>query len=103
MSIREAYRGSTWASVATSAGATKRAVARLPPVCRVPKVQDGGERNSAWLIYFVDDVISVEIQWKEGGARCKALTAFFKDTNCQSVGEKTEGDDTLVPKENIAC
>lgn len=91
MSIREAYRGSTWASVATSAGATKRAVARLPPVCRVPKVQDGGERNSAWLIYFVDDVISVEIQWKEGGARCKALTAFSRTRIVSQLARKQKG------------
>lgn len=55
-------------SVAVEA-VTGKAVDLLPPGCRVPSVQGGGERNPARVILFVDDVLSVENQWREAGAR----------------------------------
>ena len=29
------------------------------------------QERPAWVIFFVDDAISVEVQWKEDGTRCK--------------------------------
>ena len=79
--IQEAHRSTTWASAGKSAAATeatshvgvaeptRKDVEPLPPGCRVPKVRGGGERDPAWVIFFVDDAISVEIQWRDDGAR----------------------------------
>ena len=57
-----------------SPGPTGKAAEPFPPGCRVPKVPGGRERDPACVEIFVDDAISVEVQWKENGARFKALT-----------------------------
>ena len=70
--IQEAYRSTTWASAGTSAAATvatsvgvaepiRKDVEALPSGCRVPKVRGGCERDPAWVVFFVDDAISVEV------------------------------------------
>lgn len=41
---------------------TREATEALPPECRVPKMQGGGEKGPARVIFFVDDIISVEVQ-----------------------------------------
>ena len=95
--------GSPWASAGTSAAATEatshvgvaeptvKVVEPLPPGCRVPQVRGGGESDPAWVIFFVDDAISVEIQWREDGARCKALTASLADAHFQAMGRELKG------------
>ena len=81
--IKEAHRTTTWASAGTSAAATeattrvgvveptRKDVEPLPPGCRVPRVRGVGERDPACVIFFVDDAISVEIQWRDDGTRCR--------------------------------
>ena len=65
-----------------------KAVEPLSPESRVPKVQGGGERGPAWVIFFVDDAISVEVQWRKDGARCKVLMASLADAQFQAMGER---------------
>ena len=55
------------------AESTGKAVEPLSPGCRVPKVQGGGERDLAWIIFFVDDAILVEVQWRKDGARWQGV------------------------------
>ena len=69
--IQEAHRVTTWASAGTSATAnevtshvggpesTRKTVDPLPLACRVPRVQGGGDKDPVWVIFFVDDAISV--------------------------------------------
>ena len=96
---QETHRSTTWASAGTSAAATeatshvgvaeptRKDVEPLPPGCRVPKVRGGDERDPAWVIFFVDGAIPVEVQWRDDGARCKALTASLVDAHFQAMGE----------------
>lgn len=49
---------------------TGKAVKPLPLEDREPKVQGGGERDPTWAVIFVEDSISVEVERKEGYARC---------------------------------
>ena len=107
--IQEADRSTTWASAGKSAAATeatchvgvaeptRKDVEPLPPECRVPKVRCGGERDPAWVIFFVDDAISVEVQWRGDSARCKALTASLSDMYFQAMGERAKGGNPLLP------
>lgn len=37
-----------------------------------------GEGGPAWVIFFVDDAISTEVQWRKYGARCRALTLHLR-------------------------
>ena len=64
------------------AGSTEKAVEPLPPECRVPRVQGGGGRDPA---------ISVEVQWRKDGARCKALTVSLADAHFQAMGREVKG------------
>lgn len=52
-------------------GAMGKIVEQLPPGCWVPRVQSGVERDSVWVIFFVDVAISMESRWKEDVAKCK--------------------------------
>lgn len=63
----------------------------LLPVCRVPNVQGGGERGPAWVAFFVNDVISMDVKWNEDGARWKALTASLADAQFPVMEERREG------------
>lgn len=40
----------------------------LPPGRRVPRVQGNRERNPKWVAFFVDDAISLDVQWKDDRA-----------------------------------
>ena len=80
---------------------TTKDVEPLPPRCRVPKVWGGGKRDPVWVIFFVDDAISVEVQWRDDGARCKVLTASLVDAHFQAMGERTGGEEPLLPRKKM--
>ena len=77
---------------------TGKTVEQLPPGCRVPKVRGGGERYPAWVIFFMNDAISVEVQWNDDGARRKALTASLADAHFKAMGERGQGEEPLLPR-----
>ena len=80
--------GSTSVDDVGVAEPTRKDVEPLSPGCRFLKVRSGGERDSAWVIFFVDDAISIEVQWRDDGARRKALTASLADAHFQVMGER---------------
>ena len=41
-----------------------------PRGCIVEEVEGGGEEDPAWVVIFMDDAVSVEVQWEAGGGRC---------------------------------
>ena len=45
-------------SVTPSAG---RSVDDIPPGCTMPKAMEGGVTCTAWIVFFDDDVISIEV------------------------------------------
>lgn len=73
---------------------TGKVVEPFPPWCRLIKVQIGDERYPAWVIFFVDNAISVDIQRGKDRARCcRALTASLEDALFQVMGDRAEGKD----------
>ena len=80
--------GSTSVDDVGVAEPTRKDVEPLSPGCRFLKVRGGGERDSAWVLFFVDDAISIEVQWRDDGARRKALTASLADAHFQVMGER---------------
>ena len=111
--IQAAHRATTWESAGTSAAAedatrhvsvakpTGKAVEPLPAGCRVPGIKGGGPGDPAWVVFFVDDAISVEVQWTEEGTRCKALTASLADAHFQAMGERGAEEEPLVPRKKM--
>ena len=55
-----------------------------------------------WVIFFVNNAISVEVRWKNDGARCRALTESLVDVHFRRWGREErvwspwEEDDRLV-------
>ena len=49
--------------------------APLPPGCRVPRGRGGGKRTPLFVLYYVDDGILVEVQWRSDGRRCRRVSA----------------------------
>ena len=74
------------------AGTTGKAVELLPPGCSVPRVQGGGERDPAWVIFCVGDAISVEVYRREDGARCNEA----EEGEGGGVPRAKQEDDRLV-------
>lgn len=72
-------------------GPTGKAVGSLPSGCRVPRVRGGGERDPAWMKLSVDSEISMEVQWREDGVRCKTLMASIADAHFQAMRGKRSG------------
>ena len=44
----------------------------------------------------MNDAISVEIQWRDDGARCKALMASLVGAHFQAMRERVEGEEPLL-------
>lgn len=94
----EANEATSRVGVAESIGKTFEP---LPPGCRLPKVQGVCDRDLAWVIFFMDNAISVEVQWREDGVRCNALIASVVDTHFQTVEERDESEEPLLPRKNM--
>lgn len=54
-----------------------------------------------WVVFFVDDTISVVVQWKEDGGKCKALTVSLADAHFQVMEERRGGGEPLEPRKKI--
>lgn len=80
---------------------TGKAVEQSPPGCRVPKLQDGGKRYPAWVIFFVADAISVDVQRKKDDASSRVLIASLGVAHFHVMGERGEIEEHLLPRNNI--
>lgn len=79
--IQQAHSAMTWVLVEISAAA-KAATSHdgvVSPGSGLTRVQGGGERETSWVIFVVGDAISVDVQWRTNGVRCKVLTASRAD------------------------
>ena len=69
--------------------------------CRVPKVQNVGERDPAWVIFFVDDAVAGEVQWRKDGTRWRSLSASLADAQFQMMEERRGEDEPLLPRKKM--
>ena len=68
----------------------------------VPGAEGAGRwRERLRVGEFFSDNISVDVQWKEDGSRCKGLTAFLADAHFQAMGEKGEREEPLELREKM--
>ena len=98
--IQQAQRQTTKASatilaagkVATAhvqvAGRTGVAVEPLPQVSIVETVRGGGEEDPAWGGFFMDDAVSVEVQWEADKGRCLVLSQTLASSHHQAIGKR---------------
>ena len=56
------------------AGHTGVAVELLPRGCTVEEVERGGEEAPAWVGFFMNDAVSVEVRWEAHGGRFLVLS-----------------------------
>lgn len=49
----------------------------------------------------MDNVIAIDVQQRNDGARCKALTASLADACFEAIGERGEGEELILLKEMI--
>ena len=72
----------------TVAPDTGRPVARWPVECIVRPAKGGGAGDPAFVVFFMDDAISVEVQWDLEGARCLDLSRSLASIHFQAMGER---------------
>ena len=52
---------------------TGRPVVAWPAECEVRPAEGGGANDPAFVVFFIDDAISIEVQWDKKGGRCLDL------------------------------
>ena len=52
---------------------TGRPVVGWPAECEVRPAEGGGANDPAFVVFFIDDAISIEVQWDKKGGRCLDL------------------------------
>ena len=68
----------------------------LPESCTVKEVEWRGADDTAWVVLFMDDAVSVEVQWESDGGRCLALAQSLASIHFQAMGERAEGEEPLL-------
>ena len=53
------------------------------------------------VAFFIDDAVSVEVQWEAEGTRCLALLQALAMNHHQAVAEKAEGEETLLSNKKV--
>ena len=83
------------------AGHTGVAVEPLPRGCIVAEAEGGGEEDPAWVVFFMDDAVSVEVQWEAGGGRCLVLSQALASNHHQAMGERAVGEEPLLSHKKV--
>ena len=74
----------------------------LPEGCTVEEVEGGGAADTAWVVFFMDDAVSVEVQWEpDGGGRCLALSQSLESIHFQPMGERAEGKEPMLSHKKV--
>lgn len=61
----------------------------------------GGSRDSAWVIFFMDDTISAEVQCDGDGGRCMRLSQSLALIHFQAMGRRTAGEELLLSHKKV--
>ena len=111
--IQQAQRQTTNASatilapgkVATAhvqvAGHTGVAVEPLPRGSIVEEVEGEGEKDPAWVVFFMHDAVSVEVQWEAGGGGCLGLSQALASNHHQATGDRAVGEEPLLSHKKV--
>ena len=67
----------------------------MPQDCTVKTVEGAGE-DTAWVTFFMDDAVSVEVEWEAAGGRCLARSQSLASIHFQALGERAEGEEPLL-------
>ena len=71
----------------------------LPVGFEIKPAAGGGPKDTAWVAFFMDDAISVEVQWEKTGDRCLDLSRSLASIHFQAMGERgVEEEPLLSPK-----
>ena len=73
-----------------------RPVGSWPAECVVRPAEGGGTDDPAFVVFYMDDAISVEVQWDKGGGLCIVLPRSSASINFQAMGERSEGEESLL-------
>ena len=63
--------------------------------------EEGGGRRPGVCGIFMDDAISVEVQWDGEGARCLDLTRPLAFIQEQAMSEISEGEEPLLSRKKV--
>lgn len=66
-------------------------------------VQSGRERNPVWVVFFVDDAISMKSSVEGGRRDVQALTASLADAQLHTMGGRREGDEPPALRKVAIC
>ena len=61
----------------------------------------GGEEDPAWVVFFMNDAVTAEVQWEAGGGRCLVLSRALASNQHQAMGERAVGKEPLLSHENM--
>ena len=76
--------------IAPSSG---RPVANWPAEFIVRPAEEGGAYDPAFVVFFMDDAISVEVQWADWGERCLDLSQSLASIHFKAMGERREEEE----------
>ena len=71
----------------------------LPEGCTGKEVEGGGADDTAWVVFFMDDAVSVEVQWEPGGEMLSASKITGIDSFPGHGGEGGRGGAPAVTQE----
>lgn len=75
----------------------------LPVGYDVPPADGGGREDTAYVIFFVDDVISVEVQWFEDGRRCLDLSKSLAGVHFEVLGKRGSREQPVLASKTITA
>ena len=73
----------------------------MPDNCTVKTVEGGGAEDIAWVVFVMDDAVSVEVQWESDGGRCVALAQSLASIHFQAMGERGEREKPLPSHKKV--
>ena len=76
-------------------------VVSWPAECVVRTAEGGDADDPAFVAFFMDDAISVEVQWDVEGARCLDLSRFLAFIYDQAMGKRSEGEKPLLSRKKV--
>ena len=80
---------------------TGHGIVPIPPQCEVRPAVGGGKDDPAFVRFFVDDAISLEVQWEDKGERCLELTKGLASTHHVLLGERDSEEEPVLPAKKM--
>ena len=64
-------------------------------------MEGGGAEGTAWVVFFMDDAVSLEVHWEPDGGRCIALAQSLASIHFQAMGKRGEGEKPLPSHKKV--